>query len=64
MVEVDLPEVVNITLTGNATFDGNGTLSDGQWHHIVVTRSGTQGTLTVDDNVTGSNQNNHLPLCL
>ena len=51
-VDVDLPEVYNIT--GNATFDGNGTLSDGEWHHIVVRRSGTEGSLTVDGNVTGS----------
>ena len=51
-VDVDLPEVYNIT--GNAGFDGNGTLSDGEWHHIAVRRSGTEGSLTVDGNVTGS----------
>lgn len=41
-----------VELEVDPSVDNNATLNDGMWHNVVVVRTGTQGTITIDGNTT------------
>ncbi len=51
---------IRIPTTGEQTITGNAPLPTGQWTHIVVTLSGSTGTLYVDGVAVGTNTNMNL----